>query len=153
MAARWTRTARTATTRIVDRPPSVVPVGRRVWSVRRVTRPVFALAVADIVGLLVVACLVGLIPTSLGLVAVGIGLVVGWIAALLLSRFMTSVVFGVGATDPVTFSAIGVLLSAAAATGRVFCLSDAPSKEAALAVHRDSHGQMPDDIFEVEEFE
>jgi len=40
-----------------------------------------------------------------------------------------------------------------AATGRVFCLSDAPSKEAALAVHREAHGQMPDDIFEVEEFE
>ena len=38
-----------------------------------------------------------------------------------------------------------------AATGRVFCLSDAPSREAALAVHRESHGQMPDDIFEVEE--
>lgn len=40
-----------------------------------------------------------------------------------------------------------------AATGRVFCLSDAPSKEAALAVHREAHGQMPDDIFEVEERE
>jgi hypothetical protein len=33
-----------------------------------------------------------------------------------------------------------------AATGRVFCLS-------ALAVHREAHGQMPDDIFEVEEFD
>jgi len=40
-----------------------------------------------------------------------------------------------------------------AATGRVFCLSDAPSKEAALAVHREAHGHMPDDIFQVEEFE
>jgi hypothetical protein len=40
-----------------------------------------------------------------------------------------------------------------AATGRVFCLSDAPSKEAALAVHREAHGNMPDDIFEVEERE
>jgi hypothetical protein len=38
-------------------------------------------------------------------------------------------------------------------TGRVFCLSDAPSKEAALAVHRVAHGQLPDDIFEVQEFE
>ena len=38
-------------------------------------------------------------------------------------------------------------------TGRVFCLSEAPSKEAALAVHRESHGLMPDDIFEVQEFE
>jgi hypothetical protein len=40
-----------------------------------------------------------------------------------------------------------------AATGRVFCLSDAPNKEAALAVHREAHGEMPDDIFEVAEFE
>ncbi len=39
------------------------------------------------------------------------------------------------------------------ATGRVFCLSEAPSKEAALAVHREAHGQMPDDIFEVQEFD
>jgi Protein of unknown function (DUF4242) len=40
-----------------------------------------------------------------------------------------------------------------AATGKVFCLSEAPSKEAALAVHREAHGEMPDDIFEVQEFE
>ena len=40
-----------------------------------------------------------------------------------------------------------------AATGRVFCLSDAPSKEAALAVHFEAHGELPDHIFEVEEFE
>jgi hypothetical protein len=39
------------------------------------------------------------------------------------------------------------------ASGRVFCLSEAPSKEAALAVHRESHGQMPDEIFEVQEYE
>ena len=41
-----------------------------------------------------------------------------------------------------------------AATGKVFCLSEAPSKEAALAVHREAHGgaMMPDDIFEVQEW-
>jgi predicted ATPase len=39
------------------------------------------------------------------------------------------------------------------AIGRVFCLSLAPSKDAALAVHREAHGQMPDEIFEVQEFE
>ena len=39
------------------------------------------------------------------------------------------------------------------ATGKVFCLSEAPSKEAALAVHREAHGLMPDEIFEVQEFE
>jgi hypothetical protein len=39
-----------------------------------------------------------------------------------------------------------------AATGKVFCLSEAPNKEAALAVHREAHGLMPDDIFEVQEW-
>jgi hypothetical protein len=39
------------------------------------------------------------------------------------------------------------------ATGRVFCLSEAPSSQAALAVHREAHGQLPDEIFEVQEFE
>jgi hypothetical protein len=40
-----------------------------------------------------------------------------------------------------------------AVRGLVFCLADAPDKEAALAVHREAHGLMPDDIFEVQEFE
>ncbi len=35
--------------------------------------------------------------------------------------------------------------------GRVFCLVDAPSKEAAEAVHREAHGLVADDITEVEE--
>jgi len=39
------------------------------------------------------------------------------------------------------------------ATGRVFCLSEAPSSDAALAVHREAHGQLPDEIFEVQEYE
>jgi hypothetical protein len=40
-----------------------------------------------------------------------------------------------------------------AATGKVFCLSEAPTRELALQVHREAHGHMPDDIFEVQEFE
>lgn len=36
-------------------------------------------------------------------------------------------------------------------TGRIFCLIDAPSKEAAMAVHRDGHGLCADEIFEVTE--
>jgi hypothetical protein len=36
-------------------------------------------------------------------------------------------------------------------TGRIFCLVEAPSKEAAMAVHRDSHGLVADEIFEVSE--
>jgi hypothetical protein len=36
-------------------------------------------------------------------------------------------------------------------TGDVFCLSEAPDREAALAVHREAHGLMPDEIIEVKE--
>ena len=37
------------------------------------------------------------------------------------------------------------------ATGRVFCLVEAPSKEAAEAVHREAHGLVADEITEVQE--
>lgn len=37
------------------------------------------------------------------------------------------------------------------AIGTVYCLVDAPSKEAAIAVHREAHGLVADDIIEVEE--
>ncbi len=37
------------------------------------------------------------------------------------------------------------------ATGKVFCLFEAPSKEAGMAVHRESHGIVADEIFEVKE--
>jgi hypothetical protein len=36
-------------------------------------------------------------------------------------------------------------------TGKVFCLVDAPSKEAAEAVHREAHGLVADEIHEVKE--
>ena len=36
-------------------------------------------------------------------------------------------------------------------TGKVFCLVQAPSKEAAEAVHRESHGFVADEIIEVKE--
>ena len=36
-------------------------------------------------------------------------------------------------------------------TGRVFCLVDAPSKEAAETVHREAHGLVADEITEVTE--
>jgi hypothetical protein len=35
--------------------------------------------------------------------------------------------------------------------GRVFCLIDAPSKEAAAMVHREAHGLEADEIVEVRE--
>ena len=35
--------------------------------------------------------------------------------------------------------------------GTVFCLVDAPSKEAAKAVHREAHGLVTDDVVEVTE--
>jgi hypothetical protein len=36
-------------------------------------------------------------------------------------------------------------------TGTVFCLCEAPNKEAAEAVHREAHGLVADEIFEVKE--
>jgi hypothetical protein len=36
-------------------------------------------------------------------------------------------------------------------TGAVFCLVEAPSKEAAEAVHREAHGLVADEIIEVKE--
>jgi len=36
-------------------------------------------------------------------------------------------------------------------TGTIFCLADAPNKEAAMQVHRAAHGLVADDIFEVTE--
>lgn len=35
--------------------------------------------------------------------------------------------------------------------GRIFCLADAPDAEAAIAVHREAHGLVPDEIFAVTE--
>ncbi|MBW8012266.1 MAG: DUF4242 domain-containing protein [Chloroflexi bacterium] len=37
--------------------------------------------------------------------------------------------------------------------GTIFCLSEAPSKEAAEAVHREAHGLVADQIIEVQEGE
>ncbi|GAB3425345.1 DUF4242 domain-containing protein [Flindersiella endophytica] len=37
------------------------------------------------------------------------------------------------------------------AEGKVFCLVDAPDAEAAIAVHREAHGLVPDHIYEVTE--
>lgn len=36
-------------------------------------------------------------------------------------------------------------------TGKVFCLVEAPSKEAAIAVHREAHGLVADEIIQVKE--
>ena len=37
------------------------------------------------------------------------------------------------------------------ASGKVFCLVEAPSKEAAIAVHKEAHGLVPDEITEVKQ--
>ena len=34
-------------------------------------------------------------------------------------------------------------------TGKVFCLVEAPNKDAAIAVHREAHGLVADEIIEV----
>lgn len=36
-------------------------------------------------------------------------------------------------------------------TGRIFCLVNAPDKEAAARVHREAHGLVADEIYEVTE--
>lgn len=36
-------------------------------------------------------------------------------------------------------------------TGKVFCLCEAPNKEAAATVHREAHGLVADEIVEVKE--
>ncbi|MGA7303949.1 MAG: DUF4242 domain-containing protein [Rhodothermales bacterium] len=38
-------------------------------------------------------------------------------------------------------------------TGDIFCLSEAPSKEAANAVHKEAHGLVADEIIEVSQGE
>ncbi len=38
-------------------------------------------------------------------------------------------------------------------TGTVFCLCEAPNREAAVAVHREAHGLVADEIIEVQEGE
>jgi len=35
--------------------------------------------------------------------------------------------------------------------GKIFCLVEAPNKEAAEKVHREAHGLVADEIFEVKE--
>jgi len=36
-------------------------------------------------------------------------------------------------------------------TGKIFCLVEAPNKEAANAVHREAHGLVADELIEVKE--
>jgi hypothetical protein len=36
-------------------------------------------------------------------------------------------------------------------SGKVFCLVEAPNKEAAIAVHQEAHGLLADEIIEVKE--
>jgi ABC-type antimicrobial peptide transport system permease subunit len=50
-----------------------------------------------------------------GLRLVFTGLAAGVVASLLLTRMLTSLLYGVAATDPITFLAVGVLLIATAA--------------------------------------
>ncbi|MDQ3257180.1 MAG: FtsX-like permease family protein, partial [Acidobacteriota bacterium] len=52
------------------------------------------------------------IGQGMWLVVVGVG--IGVLASLALTRLMGSLLFGVGATDPVTFAGVAVLLAAAA---------------------------------------
>jgi putative ABC transport system permease protein len=51
---------------------------------------------------------------SQGMALIGIGVIVGAIAALWLGRFLAGLVFGVGTTDPVTFGSVALLLATTA---------------------------------------
>ena len=46
-----------------------------------------------------------------GMATAGIGIAVGIVSALIVTRFMQSLLFGVEATDPLTFGAIVILLA------------------------------------------
>jgi putative ABC transport system permease protein len=45
-----------------------------------------------------------------GMLMAGIGIGVGVIASLVLTRYLSSLLFGIGTTDPITFGAISLLL-------------------------------------------
>jgi ABC-type antimicrobial peptide transport system permease subunit len=61
-----------------------------------------------------------------GLWLAGLGIVVGLAGAALLTRFMRSVLFGVGTTDPLTFAGVAAVLLAVA-----FLASWIPARRAA----------------------
>jgi len=46
-----------------------------------------------------------------GMTLAGIGMTAGLVGAYFLTRLMTSMLFGIGATDPLTFVAISVVLA------------------------------------------
>ena len=52
-----------------------------------------------------------LLVVGQGAAVAAAGLVIGLVAAFALSRFMESLLFGVGATDPLTFTAIPLALA------------------------------------------
>ena len=49
-----------------------------------------------------------------GLAMIGVGLAIGFVAALALTRVMESLLFGVGTRDPMTFVAVALVLTAVA---------------------------------------
>ncbi|HXM79034.1 MAG TPA: hypothetical protein VOA00_07365 [Thermoanaerobaculia bacterium] len=63
---------------------------------------------------------------------VGIGLAIGLAAALLFARLLSGLLFGVGPTDPLTFAAVAVVLSAVAAAA---CFLPARRATAADPMH------------------
>ena len=69
-----------------------------------------------------------------GLGVAGVGVTVGLLGAFLLSRVMQSLVFGVSATDPITFLGIAVLLASVAAAACVIPALRAAGVDPAVAL-------------------
>ncbi len=68
---------------------------------------------------------------------VAISLVVGLLGAFAATRLLNSLLYGVGASDPVTFVAIVLLVSVVAFSGRV---AAGPPRDARRSHHRLAHG-------------
>jgi putative ABC transport system permease protein len=72
-----------------------------------------------------------------GMVLVGLGLVLGTLAAIGVSRFATAVLYGIRATDPLTYGVVAVLVIAAAATACIVPASRAARLDPTTSLRAD----------------
>jgi hypothetical protein len=72
-----------------------------------------------------------------GIMPVGIGLIVGWLASFGVTRLLTSLLIGVEPADPTTFIVAPVVLMLAAAAGLIFPVRRATRLDPIVALHHD----------------